>query len=174
MPLLVAAAIHRLGPLRQLYDPEDLVQDAWLVTLPRIADFIAADGRHTPVLLRFLTTTLAYRISNLTRKHIRGSLQEPHEVGATSDGPMTTDTQTSVVAGIVKRETQNLVRTCIDELEEKDRQILILREIEHLPNQAVATILPLTPQAVAMRYRRAIERLRDRLPGSVFDEIPEA
>jgi RNA polymerase sigma-70 factor (ECF subfamily) len=87
---------------------------------------------------------------------------------------MTTDTQTSVVAGIVKRETQNLVRTCIDELEEKDRQILILREIEQLPNQAVATILPLTPQAVAMRYRRAIERLRDRLPGSVFDEIPEA
>jgi RNA polymerase sigma factor (sigma-70 family) len=73
----------------------------------------------------------------------------------------------------VRRETQCLVHACIDELNQNDREIVILRGVEQLPNQTVATILDLTPQAVAMRYRRALERLRDRLPGSVFDELPE-
>src|SRR5262249_16732954 len=36
-PLLVLEARERLGPdLGRLYDADDLVQDAWLITLPRL------------------------------------------------------------------------------------------------------------------------------------------
>ena len=36
-----------------------------------------------------------------------------------------------------------------------------------------ASRLELEPSAVTMRYRRALERLRQKLPGSVFDDLRE-
>ena len=46
-PLLLAQADYRLGPvLRSLYDPEDLVNDTWIVALPRLPELPARDGRH--------------------------------------------------------------------------------------------------------------------------------
>jgi DNA-directed RNA polymerase specialized sigma24 family protein len=59
----------------------------------------------------------------------------------------------------------------IRELEPKDREILLLRGVEQQPTGTVAMLLGLTPQAVSMRHKRALDNLRSRLPGSVFDEI---
>lgn len=56
-------------------------------------------------------------------------------------------------------------------LEGQDREILVLRGIEQYRNQTVAKQLGLSPQAVAMRFSRALDRLRERLPGSVFEEL---
>ena len=67
-PLLLAQATYRLGSrLRALYEPEDLVNETWAVTLPKLAELPARDGRLTPVLLRFLSTTLLHRIQSLVR-----------------------------------------------------------------------------------------------------------
>ena len=49
----------------------------------------------------------------------------------------------------------------------------MLRGIEQQSNTTVALLLDLTPAGVSMRYARALERLRARLPGSVFDELSE-
>jgi len=182
-PLLLAQAAYRLGPvLRSLYDAEDLVNDAWLVALPQLGELPAREGRYTPVLLRFLSTTLLHRINNLARKHIRtGVLERPRPGVARSDLTEAEDPleqvaaeQSGVITQAVKHEVRGAITACLAELEARDREILILRGIEQHPNQTVAGVLGITPQAVAMRYRRALDRLRARLPRSVFDEMPEA
>jgi DNA-directed RNA polymerase specialized sigma24 family protein len=48
---------------------------------------------------------------------------------------------------------------------------LLLRGIEQQSHQTVALLLDLTPQAVSMRFTRALDRLREQLPGSIFDEL---
>ena len=51
-PLLIVQAEYRLGPdLRRVYDPEDLVDEVWVVALPRLGELSARDGRYTA--LRF-------------------------------------------------------------------------------------------------------------------------
>src|SRR5262245_26763813 len=50
-PALLAQAHYRLRSLpRGLYDPEDLVQDAWIAALPHLPSLSARDARYTPVL----------------------------------------------------------------------------------------------------------------------------
>jgi RNA polymerase sigma factor (sigma-70 family) len=175
-PLLLAQATWRLGPrLRRLYEPADLVNDAWLVTLDRLRDLPERDGRYTPVLLRFLSTTLLHRINNLVRKHIRGGVEEERAVAAPATAPI--EEIPAATRGAVTRamqdEVRGIVRSCLDELEDRDREILILRGVEQHPNQTVALLLGLTPQGATMRYQRALARLRERLPGSVFEELDE-
>jgi RNA polymerase sigma-70 factor (ECF subfamily) len=48
----------------------------------------------------------------------------------------------------------------IDDLEERDREVLLMRHFEHLTNQEVAQALNLTEPAASMRYLRALRRLR--------------
>jgi RNA polymerase sigma factor (sigma-70 family) len=167
-PLLLAQASYRLGPaLRPHYDPEDLVNDAWLVALPRLPQLLAGRTRHTPVLLKFLSTTLLYRANNLLKKHLRGEpLRAPPDaldaIAANASG---------VVTKAVREEARSDVARRIAELEETDRAVLMLRGIEQQDVGTVAMLLGIRPEAVRMRYSRALQRLRARLPGSVFDEF---
>src|SRR5262245_47363366 len=72
-PLLLAQADFRLGPrLRRLHDPEDLVSTVWAITLPRLGELGAREGRKTPVLLSFLTTTLLNRVNGWVKTDIAG------------------------------------------------------------------------------------------------------
>jgi RNA polymerase sigma factor (sigma-70 family) len=165
-PLLVAQVAYRMGPtLRSTHDPEDLVQDAWLVILPRLDDLVARNGRLTPVLLEFMSRTLRHTVRNLMRKQARA--------GAAPRTPV--DSVAADKSGVVTRacrgELRSLVRERIQELDPIDREVLIVRGIEQLPNRAAAALLGLGPTALAMRYRRALDRLRGALPGSVFAEL---
>jgi RNA polymerase sigma-70 factor (ECF subfamily) len=168
-PVLMAVAEYRLGPgMRLQADPEDLVNEAWLVTLPRLDGLEERDGRITPVLLRFLTTTINNLISNLLRRQIRGrgrgSTTAPPESRVPSD-------MSGAVTRAMRHEAQATVRKCIDELASRDREIVLLRGIEQNSSKTVATLLDLTVATVDKRYSRALARLRQRLPESVFDEL---
>lgn len=171
-PLLLAQVSYRLGPtLRALYDPQDLVQEAWLTLLPRLHELPERDGRHTPGFLRFLGTTLLNKVNTLVQKHLGAGRRS---AGTPTDGWSAVAVDDSgVVTLAIRKETRNVVLRHIDSMDEQDREILLMRGIEQQRNQTVALVLGLTPQAVAMRYRRALERLREQLPGSVFEELED-
>ena len=57
------------------------------------------------------------------------------------------------------------------ELSPADREVVILRGIEQGNNRDVATVLQLEPNTVAVRYRRALAKLRAELPDSIWDEL---
>ncbi len=169
-PLLLAQARYRLGSqLAGRCEPEDVVNDVWIRVLPQLGGVAPREGRLTPVVVRFLSTTLLRQVNNLMRKRAVGALgtegaeQDPiQSLAEDARGPMTE---------VVAREGQGLVLASIEALPESDREIVILRAIEQHSNQDVAELLGIAPNTAAQAYRRALQKLRDRLPGSVFDDL---
>jgi RNA polymerase sigma factor (sigma-70 family) len=176
-PALLLQARYRLEQLPAgLFDPEDLVQDVWLTTLPRLPALPPRDGRYTPVLMRFLGTSLLNRCNTLAQKHLWG---KPARVDAVRrDGADTVDPlqqlpadRSGVVSRACRSELSERVRQGIEELSAQDRELIVLRGIEQNSNRTVALLLGVPPGTVAMRYHRALQRLRKQLPRSVFDEL---
>lgn len=168
-PLLVAQAKFRIGPaLRRQVDAEDLVHEAWAVALPRMPELTPRDGRLTPVLLRFLATTMTHRIKKLLQRRVTQSQVSVDGSDWAGELPASTS---GVITQAFRHEQQDLVREQIDELEEIDRNVLILRGIEQHPAKTVAVMLDISPAAVDQRYSRAMRRLRSRIPDSVFEEL---
>ena len=64
-----------------------------------------------------------------------------------------------------------IVLAAIEELSERDREIVVLRAIEQHSNQDAAELLGIAPNTAAQAFGRALGRLREKLPGSVFDEL---
>lgn len=63
-------------------------------------------------------------------------------------------------AAAAQRELAEHVEATIEQLDEGDREIILMRHYEHLTNQEVAEVLGLNSPAASMRYLRAIRRLR--------------
>ncbi len=169
-PALLAQAAWRLGPhLRRLYDPEDLVADAWMRLLPKLHELPPRDGRYTPVIFRYLSTAIVNRVNFLVKQRLRrGEASLPDDASSLSDPELS-----GVVTAAVRAERSQSIASALADLSPQDQEIVILRGIEQRENQTVAQLLSLTPAATAMRYHRALRRLRAQLPNSLFDEFPE-
>jgi RNA polymerase sigma-70 factor, ECF subfamily len=83
------------------------------------------------------------------------------------------DPELTPAARATQRELAIQVQTCIDSLEENDRDILLMRHFEQLSNQEVAVALGLTEPAASMRYLRALKRLRAVIEGADLGEIQQ-
>jgi RNA polymerase sigma factor (sigma-70 family) len=176
-PLLLSSARYNLpGPLRNLYDPEDLVNDVWLVLHGRLDRLKPREGRLAPVLMKFLTTTLRNKIQTLTRKHIRGKPERLH-LSDSDTGADTVDRLAGKITGITTRLAREEVRDAISEslerLSPEDREIVILRGIEQHRYKELAVLLGVNADTLNKRYLRALRKLREELPGSVFEEFEE-
>lgn len=170
-PVLLAQANYRLrGKLRSLCEPEDLVQEVWVTVLPRLPDLNARDGRWTPVILRFLATTLVRKVNHLLRKRIAVA----HDNPVPSHAPGSAAQQPGVVSHACRREQWTTVCTAIEQLSADEQELLVLRGIEQLSNQEIARKLGIQDYEATRRYQRALARLRTSLPESVFAEMVEA
>jgi RNA polymerase sigma-70 factor (ECF subfamily) len=171
---LIAQARYRMGPqLRLTHDPEDIVSEVWMITLPRLRDLAPRTGRYTPLILKFLSTVLLHRVNRLVRRHLvagrRDRLALPESGSDGLHGP--TDTSNGVVTSVVRREMQSLVLRRLDDLDPQDREVIILRSIEQRSGDEVGRLLGIPPSAVYVRHHRALNRLRECLPDSVFGEL---
>lgn len=172
-PLLLAQARHRIGPvLAAEVDPEDVVADVWLRTLPKLAEIGAEADRRTPVLLRYLSTSVLQRINNLVTRTLRRGPRAADLDDATPGGLDDLEASvTHVVSRIARGELSEQVLERLDRLPEDDRAVVVLRGIEQRPFRDVAELLGVTENTATVRYRRALEKLRAELPGSLFDEL---
>jgi RNA polymerase sigma factor (sigma-70 family) len=166
-PALLAQARYRLrGAMGRVCEPDDLVQDVWAITLPRLTDLRARDGRWTPVLLKFLATTLLRRVHHLARRRARDGAAD----GGTDGGEPLAE-WTGVVTRVHRRDAHDAVHDAIAELSEVDREVLVLRGIEQHDNGEVARLLGVPDSTVTRRFQRALERLRAALPDSIFSDL---
>lgn len=167
-PLLLAQARWRLGTaLAHVCEPDDLVQEAWLAAVPKLRELTARDGRVTPVLLRYLATSIVHRVNNLARATLRGEA----DVAATPSPSALPADQTGVVSAAVRAEQRMALLSTIDALDPIDRDVLILRAIEQRSQQTTAELLGISQDAVAMRLSRALARLRERLPEALARDL---
>ncbi len=171
-PILVMEARERLGPyLSKLYEAEDLVQEAWRIALPRLAELPEREGRRVPVVLRFLSTCIVNQVNNLLRKHLgkvdetRASLSNLEELG---DLPTES---TNIISRVGRNDLYQKILAALENLPELDRRIILLRCVEQCSTAEAGLLLQLKPNTVAVKYRRALDQLRHRFPQSVFDEL---
>lgn len=165
-PFLRLQARYRLrGPLRRLYDPDDLVNDVWAITLPRLGDLRERNGALWPVLLRFLGATLLNRANQMIAREL--SRRRPCN-GARGPGPSPLDQLPDPLAkaSTLAERNEHLValNEGLERLGEVDREVIVLRLIEEVPNEEVARRLGVTPGAVSKRLKASLERLRRRMP----------
>lgn len=167
-PVLLQQARYRMRDrLQRVCDAEDVVAYAWQVSLPRLRELVARDGRYAPVLLRFLSTAVVLRVNELLRQQARrpaASAAPGQSADVAAPGP-------GVPTAIVRDERLRIVRDAIDELEPIDREVIVLRLVEQRPAREVGERLSIEANAVNVRLHRAVGRLRARLPDSVFDDL---
>jgi RNA polymerase sigma-70 factor (ECF subfamily) len=175
-PLLMAYVERALGNSPRVgCDPGDVVNDAWARILPRIAEIQPADGRLTRAFLKYAATVIHNRIRDLvkTRHEPAGGASANRGTSSVSAGPTVepTDGADGVVSIVVRREALNTLRRAIDSLPARDRAIVLLRGIGQKTNDEVAADLGIRAGTVAVRYHRALDRLRRLLPLSAFEDL---
>ena len=67
---------------------------------------------------------------------------------------------TSPSQAALREETIAELRDALDEMDDIDREVLVLRHFEELSNNEVAQVLGLDKFAASKRYLRALKRLR--------------
>ncbi len=173
-PVLLAQARYRLSrPIRGI-EPEDLVQECWASALPKLRGLEPREGGWTASLLKFLSVILLRRLNDQLRRHARRRGSEVGRGGTDDVGdPMLAVPAevTGSVSRLARRQRECEVQQAVEALAEDDRRVLLLRGIEQLPNKEVARLLGVDDATVTRRYQKALERMREALPGSIFAEL---
>jgi len=150
----------------QMEDAQDLTQDAFLRALESIQSFQHKAGFYTWL----------YRIAvNLSLSHRRKSARQMKLSLHGRDGEMIGDCPGTELVGRVTseksdpaarlsaRESEQLVMSALDGLEDDQRAIIVLKDIESLDYQQISMILEVPVGTVKSRLHRARMALRDRL-----------
>jgi len=84
--------------------------------------------------------------------------------------PELIDPEMTPAAAATMKEVARRIKASMQLLEDRDRDVLILRHCEHLTNGEVAKRLGVSQPAASMRYLRAVRRLRAVLQDSDSEE----
>ena len=93
-----------------------------------------------------------------------GLLDLPDESAAELAARLVTSA-TSPTQQAQRKEQRERVRRALERLAERDREVLVLRNLEQLPVADTAAVLGISAGAVKVRHLRALERLRALLEG---------
>ena len=174
------AAIRRLIDRRmdrvvqRRVDASDIVQDVLLEANRRLGDYLANPVMPFDLWLRHMARD---RLIDAHRRHrvaaTRSLDREVPLVAATGDGDSATgdllggvaDRELTPAAAATWHELERRFATAVEQLDEQDREIVLLRHFEHLSTAEAATALGLSKPAAGMRYLRAMRRLRVLLDG---------
>lgn len=183
-------SLHR-GRLRQMIavrmdpriapriDPSDVLQEALVEASNRLPAYL----RDRPLAFYPWLRQIAWeRLVQLHRHHIRSqkrsvTREESFQPALSDQSVMQladrfTESGTHPSGRLVRKEVQNRVRQALDRLEHQNREVVILRHLEHLKLQEIAAVLEITEAAVRSRYRRAVEHLHRLLTEEFPKEHP--
>jgi RNA polymerase sigma-70 factor (ECF subfamily) len=186
-----AAAVERLlsayrEPLRRLIglrldpalaarlDASDVVQDVLLEAHRRLSEYLRDPKLPFHLWLRHIAKDHVIDAYRRHRQAQRRSLdrEQPIVPAALNDhssfelAGQLLDQEPTPASAAVQRELQRRLESAVAALNEQDREVILMRHVEQLSNQEVALALELSEPAAAMRYLRAVRRLRAALlPG---------
>ncbi len=144
-------------------DPDDVVQEVFLVVRRRLDDFRGEGLR--PWLFRITANV----VSNLRRRAwFRRIWRE--DCGAVSEHPISEKQWPD--AGIDVRERVALLHTMLQALPERERQVLVLFELEEMSGAEIAAFLDVPAATVRVWLHRARKALVKRVKPLIAAEAP--
>jgi RNA polymerase sigma-70 factor (ECF subfamily) len=149
-------------------DPSDIVQD----TLADAAKHLDEYLRRRPVpFYPWLRRRAELKLADAYRRHVRAGRRSvareeraglPDESVLELAGRLAADT-TGPGGQLNERERNERVRAALDQLPDRDREVLVLRYLEDLSTADTAAVLGCSEGAAKVRLLRAVRRLRDLL-----------
>jgi RNA polymerase sigma-70 factor (ECF subfamily) len=162
--------------LRGRIDPSDVIQDVYLEAWRRLPEYLERPA--LPFFL-WLRLTTGQMLHALHRHHLGAEMRDPareisldqHGLPGASSAALAAhllghDTAPSDAA--IRAERKLHLQGALNEMDEADRDVLLLRHFEQLTNAETARVLDITEAAASKRYVRALERLHEillTLPG---------
>lgn len=153
--------------LARRFDASDVVQDVLVEANRRLSDYLQAAQIPFPVWLQLLARN---RLIDMQRQHrvaarrsvSREQAVEPAagEHSSLMERFEAVDRNPTPAAAALHMELEARFQAAIEALDSSDREVVVLRHFERLPNQEVAALLGVSDAAAAMRYLRAMRRLR--------------
>jgi len=146
--------------LRNDDDARDAVQDAFLSAFRGLAAF-KGGAKLSTWLHRIVINAALMRVRS--RKHRTEQSIDDLLPRFDDEGIWDEALRPSAMSShelLERRESRALVRSCIDQLPDTYRTVLVMRDIEDLDTEEVAELLDVTPNAVKIRLHRARQALR--------------
>ncbi len=167
-PLRRAIELRMDPVLARRVDASDVVQDVLIEANQRLNEYLSAPGMPFHLWLRHLAQD---RIIDTYRRHRlaqRRSIdrEQPIERPAWNDESsiqlvaQLVDHEVTPASAAIQDELRRRLSQAVYELNDDDRDIILMRHHEQLSNQDVAQLLNLTEAAASMRYLRALRKLR--------------
>jgi RNA polymerase sigma-70 factor (ECF subfamily) len=156
--------------VRGRVDPSDVVQDALTNAHRRLPKYLET----RPIAFYPWLRQIAWeQLEKTHRRHLKAqrrsvTREEPWELKLPNDSVYELAnrliaTGTSPSRYVEQAELRRRAREALDDLPDRDREVLIFRYLEQLSMREIADLTASTEPAVKMRHLRALERLKKRM-----------
>jgi RNA polymerase sigma-70 factor (ECF subfamily) len=164
----IYSMVHQL--LRNHQDAEEVTQDAFIRAHRGLAQFRGESS---------FSTWLYQIATNLARNRYWYWWRRKRDRSVSFDAPVSADSETTLAEifpaevvspedATVTQEFVDRVAAAMEELGEKHREILVLRNVQNLSYEEIAEILDISVGTVKSRIARARESLREKLGGETL------
>jgi len=169
-------ALRRMVDLRmdravsRRVDASDIVQEVLVEANRRLTEYLADPKMPFHLWLRHMAQD---RVIDAHRRHRQAARRSVDREQQAPAGPVDQSTldllaglqdpELTPAAAATWHELQRRFQEAIEELDDQDREVILMRHFEQLSNSEVAQALQLSEPAAGMRYLRAMRRLREKL-----------
>ncbi len=153
-----------VGPLTSRVDPSDVLQETYMDASQKIGNYLTDPRVSLFVWLRGLTLD---RIAKVQRRHLgTQSRAASRELRLPAESSLALGRRLlaggSTPSRIVEREElRRQVTAALRQLNDRDREVLVMRHFEGMNNSQVAEALEIGASAATMRHGRALKRLKE-------------
>jgi RNA polymerase sigma-70 factor (ECF subfamily) len=164
--------------LKRRVDASDIVQEVLIEANRRLRDYLANPVIPFHLWLRQMAKDRLIDAHRRHRQAGRRSMDREQSLAVAAPDQSSInlaaqlrDQQLTPAAAAAWAELQRRFEAACAQLDDQDREIVLMRHFEHLANSEAAESLGLSAQAASMRYLRAMRRLRKLLDGGKSDEV---
>jgi RNA polymerase sigma-70 factor, ECF subfamily len=164
-----AARVYRLaqGITRSASDAEEVVQDVFMTIYRKGDSFEGRSALGSWIYRVTINTALNRRrgkrqeVETSIEEHLPAFVEDGHRAGDRTY--VLADWSQDPEAALLSEETRGLLNRAIDSLRDDYRTVLVLRDVEDLPNAEIAETIGESVASVKSRVHRARMALREQL-----------